>query len=339
MSLFDPGTPTPVNLKGTTTTTAPQYLTNYLTDLAKAGQSALGTTDAAGTMTPYTGEQLIAGLPQNLQDLYQDAVPTLKRYQTPMDESLAALQGAAKGVSAADISAFYNPYEQDVVNEMSRQSQLNVQQGMLPALKAAFAGQGGFGSQRYAGAIGQAMGDVQGDLLGQQAKLRSEGYKTALDAALKERGYDISAGQGLYGLGQAEGQAATSGLKALGDIGTQELGYEQSKLEAPLTRAQNIAQILRGYTYPTTTQTEQEKLPDAYAPSALQQIGSLGTLVGAGIKGDAGDAISNFLKGVNWSGSTGDLRGGSTLITGGGNLDYGQAGSAAGDESNPFPII
>ena len=281
MSLFDPGTPTPVNLKGTSTTTAPQYLTNYLTDLAKAGQSALGTTSAEGVMTPYTGSELIAELPQNLQDLYKNAGTDLQRYQTPMDESLAALQDATKGVSATDISNFYNPYEKDVVNEMSRQSQLNVQQGMLPALKAAFAGQGGFGSQRYAGAMGQAMGDVQGDLLGQQAKLRSEGYKSALDAALKERGYDIQAGQSLYGLGQAEGQAATSGLKALGDIGTQELGYDQSKIEAPLTRAQNIAQIMRGYTYPTTVSEAKDVLPSAYAPSALQQIGSLGTLVGA----------------------------------------------------------
>jgi hypothetical protein len=298
MSLFDPGTPTPVNLKGTTTQTAPQYLTDYLTNLAQAGQQSLGTTSAEGVMTPYTGDQLIAGLPQNLQDLYQNAVPTLQRYQTPMDESLAALQSGAKDVSADDISRYYNPYEQDVVNEMSRQSQLNVQQGMLPALKAAFAGQGGFGSQRYAGAMGQAMGDVQGDLLGQQAKLRSEGYKSALDAALKERGYDISAGQGLYGLGQAEGQAATSGLKTLGDIGTQELGYEQSKIEAPLTRAQNIAQILRGYTYPTTTTEAKDVLPSSYAPSALQQIGSLGTLVGASFNNQgtgAGNQLFDFI--------------------------------------------
>lgn len=295
MSLFDPGTPTPVNLKGTSTQTAPEYLTNYLTQLAQAGQSALGTTSSDGKMTPYTGEQLIAGLPKNLEDLYKNAGTDLERYQTPMDESLAALQSGAKDVSAADISRYYNPYEQGVVNEMSRQSQQNVQQGMLPALKAAFAGQGGFGGQRYAGAIGQAMGDVQGDLLGQQAKLRSEGYKTALDAALKERGYDISAGQSLYGLGQAEGQATTSSLKALGDIGTQELGYDQSKLEAPLTRAQNIAQIMRGYTYPTTTTEAKDVLPSAYAPSALTQIGSLGTLLAAGSGKDG-----LFTKGFDW---------------------------------------
>jgi hypothetical protein len=297
MSLFDAQAPTPVELKGTSQQVAPEYLTNYLTSLAQAGQGALGTT-VDGKTTPFAGSDLIAGLPQNLQDLYKDAGTTLTRYQSPMDESLTALQDAAKGVSAADISQFYNPYEQDVVDEMTRQSALNVQQSMLPALRAAFAGQGGFGSQRYAGAMGQAMGNVQADLLGQQAKLRSEGYKSALDAALRERGYDIQAGQGLYGLGQAEAQAAQTGLKTLGDVGTQELGYEQSKIEAPLTRAMNVAKILQGYQFPMTVNKTEEQLPGAFAPSAIQQIGSLGTLVGASFnsKGTgAGDRLIDFI--------------------------------------------
>jgi hypothetical protein len=169
---------------------------------------------------------------------------------------------------------------------------------MLPALRGAFAGQGGFGSQRYAGAMGQAMSDVQADLLGQQAKLKSEGFRSALDAALKERGYDIQAGQGLYGLGQAESQAGTQGLKTLGDIGAQELGYEQSKIEAPLTRAQNVAQILRGYQFPMSTAETKEQIPGAFAPSPLQQIAGLGTLVGASFnsKGTGvGDRLFDFI--------------------------------------------
>jgi hypothetical protein len=285
MSLFDAPDPRKVELKGSTTQTAPQYLTDYLSSLAQAGQDQIDTAS-------------IAELPQNLQDLYSGAQGTLNRYQTPMDQSLAALQSGATGVTGEDISQFYNPYEQDVVDEMGRQSALNVQRSMLPALRGAFAGQGGFGSQRYAGAMGQAMSDVQADLLGQQAKLRSEGYRSALDAALKERGYDIQAGQSLYGLGQAESQAGTQGLKALGDIGTQELGYEQSKIEAPVTRAQNVAQILRGYQYPMTTAETKETLPGAFAPSPLQQIAGLGTLVGASFnsKGTgAGDRLFDFI--------------------------------------------
>ena len=278
MGLFDAQTPTPVTLTGTNTATAPQYLTDYLTQLAQTGQSQLG----------QTGSQLIAGLPQNLQDLYSGAQGTLNRYQTPMDQSLAALQSGAKGVSGADISQFYDPYQQDVVNEMARQSGQNVQRNLMPALKSAFAGSGGFGSQRYANATGQALSDVEANLLGQQSKYRSEGYKSALDAALKDRGYDIQAGQGLYGLGQAESQAAQSSLKTLGDIGTQELGYEQSKIEAPLTRAQNVAQIMRGYTYPTTQTESKQQLPSAYPPSALQQISGLGALLGSGFNSSSG---------------------------------------------------
>jgi hypothetical protein len=271
MSLFDAPTPKPVELKASTTQTAPQYLTDYLTQLATTGQQQLG----------QTGDQLIAGLPQNLTDLYANAPTELARYQAPLDQSLQTLTGASTGVSAADIAAFNDPYQQNVIDEMTRQSALNTQRNLLPALRGAFAGSGGFGSQRYVGATGQALSDVQSDLMGQQAKFSSEGYKSALEAALRDRGYDISAGQALSGLGQAEAQGATTGLKALGDIGTQELGYGQSKIEAPLTRAQNVAQILRGYTYPTTTTDTKEALPSSYAPSALQQIAGLGTLVGS----------------------------------------------------------
>jgi hypothetical protein len=303
MSLFDPVAPPNVTSTETTAAAAPQYLTDYLTKLAESGVGALGTTSAEGTLTPYTGEELIASLPQNLKDLYETAPTTLTRYQTPMDEALKSLQSGATGVSASDISAFYDPYQQDVIDEMSRQSAQNVQQSMLPALKAAFAGQGAFGSRRYAGALGQAMGDVQQDLLGQQAKLRSEGYKTALEAALKERGYDIQAGQGLSTLGSNEATAASSASKSLGDIGTQELAYEQAKMDAPLTRAMNVAQILRGYTYPTTTEKKYEGPASAYGTSAMGQVAGLGSLIGSlfptSVDPRTGQVIQS---GIGWSG-------------------------------------
>lgn len=339
MGLFDAPAAKPVEHKGTSTTTAPQYLTDYLTNLASAGTGALGTVSPEGALTPYTGQELIAQLPQNLQTLYKVAPEALGRYTTPMDASMRALEAGATDVSGADIYRFYDPYQQDVVDEMARQSALNVQRGLLPALKGAFAGQGAFGSQRYAGATGQALGDVQANLLGQQAKLKSAGFQSALDAALRERGYDIQAGQALGQLGAQEAQAATAGLKTLGDIGTQELGYEQSKIEAPLTRAQNVAQIMRGYTYPTSTTEVKDVPPGSYGLSPLQQIAGLGSLVGAVSQGSAGKSISDWLSKLNWQGSTGDLRGGSTLVTGGNNLGYGEAGSAAADKSNPFPII
>jgi hypothetical protein len=132
-----------------------------------------------------------------------------------------------------------------------------------------------------------------------------------MDAALRDRGYDIQAGQGLYGLGQAESQAGTQNLKTLGDVGTQELGYEQSRIEAPLTRAQNVAKLLQGYQFPMTVNKVEQQLPGAFAPSAIQQIGSLGTLVGAGFnsnKTGAFDRLFNFI-GDKFSGSPEQLSG------------------------------
>lgn len=322
MGLFDAATPTPVDLKSSTTTTAPQYLTDYLTQLAQTGQQQLG----------VPSQNLIAPLNQNLQDLYSGAQGTLDRYQTPMDASMAALQSGATGVSGTDISKFYDPYQQDVINEMTRQSGLNVQRNLLPALKAAFVGTGGLGSQRYATATGQTLSDIESNLLGKQAALRSEGFKSALDAALKERGYDIQAGQALGGLGAQEATAGTQTLKALGDIGTQELGYEQSKIEAPLTRAQNVAQIMRGYTYPTSVTGTSQQLPGAYAPSPLQQIAGLGTLIGSafGNKDAAGNKLIDVFKDV-YGGIKSFLPSGSTEPNAG-NL----AGSYFDSQGNPI---
>ena len=305
MGLFDGSPAAPVELKGTNTTTAPQYLTDYLTNLATAGQDLLGTTTPEGALTPFTGSDLIADLPDNLDTLYEADYATglTERYQDPMDEALTALKSGAAPITAEDMSAFYNPYEQDVVDEMGRQSALNYQRA-LPSLKGAFAGSGGFGGQRYANAMGQSFADIQSDLLGQQAKMSQAGYGSALDAALRSRGFDIQAGQGLSSLGQAESTAGTQALKSLMDVGTQELAYDQSLIEAPLTRAQNVAEIMRGYTYPTTVEKTEEQLPSVLAPSPLQQIAGLGTLVGAAFKdeGSAGykltDALGEAYKGI-----------------------------------------
>lgn len=331
MSLFD--APAPPNITATTTTaaTAPQYLTDYLTNLAQAGTGALGTI-SDGKLTPFTGQQLIAGLPSNLQDLYRTAPQTLERYQTPLDQALTAGKAGAQAIGATDISAFYNPYEKDVVNEMARQSAENVQRGLLPALRGAFAGQGAFGSRRYAGALGQTMADVQQDLLGRQALMRQEGYKSALDAALRQKNLQTQAAQALTGVGQAEAQGAQSGLKTLADIGQQELAYEQSKLEAPVLRAQNVAQMLRGYTYPTTTtETYVGPSKSGYGLSPLQQIAGLGTLVSSafGNKDAIGNRLFNRLFGGSGSsGSSGTSDYGMILDSLANNYQSGGVGGA-----------
>jgi hypothetical protein len=295
----------PPNVQTTreTAAVAPQYLTDYLTQLATQGQQALGVKDpTTGAYTAPTQAQLtsagtpyVAPLSQLQKDVATYAPEALMRYQKPMDEAYNVGQEAT-GVSQADISKFYNPYENAVVGGMGAQSATNVQRNLLPQLKGGFVGTGGLGGTRYANALGQTMGDVNTTLLQEQNKARSAGYQSALDAALREMSGQTQAGQMLGTLGAQEQQAATTGLKTGADIGAIEQAQNQAIINAPTTMAGNVAQILRGYTYPTVTTEKYDGPASSYGPSILSQIGGLGSLVAAGTNKDQTGLLNQAFK-------------------------------------------
>ena len=323
--LFEGSAPPDVTTTRTTAAQAPQYLTDYLTNLAQVGQSQLGTAgvDASGkpTMTAFQGKDLIASRPDYLTNLTSGIDPAtgkpyaagqlpalndLTRYQTPLDQALTAGK-SAMDVSSADIAKFYNPYQQQVIDEMQKQSDINLQRSVLPGLKALGVSGGQFGGSRMGNIGGQALADIAARLQAQQTEARSKGFETALDAALREQTGQTSAATALTGLGSQEQQAAKSALGMLSDLGTQQLEYEQSKIEAPLTRAANVAALLRNYQFPTTT-TETYKGPlqgAQYGPSTIDKIGSLTSFLsgiktgsGSGNSGTLGSEIAKLIKGL-----------------------------------------
>jgi hypothetical protein len=278
MGLFDPIAPPNVETSRTTAATAPSYLTDYLTALASKGIEQLN----------VPGSELVAG-PSFLQQTAFDIAPgALTAFQSPMASAQKAAEAGAAAITPTDISAFYNPYEKSVVDEMARQSAQNVQQQYLPQLRGAFGGTGAFGSRRYAGAVGQSLADVQSDLLGQQSKYRAAGFQSALDAALRQKTGQTSAANALSGIGTGIQSATTTGLKTLSDLGGIQQALEQAKIEAPTIRAQNIAQILRGYTYPTTTEETYKGPASIYGPSPLSQVAALSSLIGSGFSSPSG---------------------------------------------------
>lgn len=310
MGLFTGAAPPDVTKNETVTSTTPDYYTNYLTKLSQTGQNALGTYDPnTKQFTAPTQESLVAagspyvaGLTQLQKDVFKDAPDRLQRYEDPLDSALTAGE-AGSAVSQADISKFYNPYENAVVGGLGVQSAQNVQRNLLPQLKAGFVGSGGLGSSRYANAMGQAMGDVNANLLQEQNKTRMAGYNTALEAAMKEAQIQNQSSAALTGLGSAEQQAATTGLKTGADLGALEQAFKQSQINAPLTQATNVAQLMKGYTVPTD-QTKTYRGPgDSYQPSPLSQIASLGTLLASGFNSDSGWG-NKLLKNLGVAGST-----------------------------------
>lgn len=273
MSIFQGSALPTISTSQTAQQTVPQYYTDYLSNLAQFG----------GQQLNLPADQIVAG-PSALQtQAFQQAPTALTGYQAPMQTAQGALSQVSTGITPEDVSQFYNPYESQVVDEMARRSAVNVQRNLMPQLKAAFVGSGGLGGQRYAGAMGQTLADVQSDLLGKQSAMRQAGYQSALDAAMKQKGLMGSAAQIGGQLATQAGALGQNQVNTLAQLGAQQQAIEQAKLSAPLVQAQNVAQLMRGFSVPTgTTQTATRPGQQGeFGLSPLQQIGSLGALIGA----------------------------------------------------------
>ena len=295
-----------VTVKQTAATTAPDYYTNYLSNLATAGQNQV-------TGAIADPSKMVAGFGDLQKAAINLAPSTLTAYATPLQAGEKTAQDVASGVNAADISAFMDPYKTGVVNEMERLQQQNIQRNVLPMLKAGFVGSGGLGSTRYANALGQTAADAQANLLGAQTGALSQGYKDAVQAALQQAQIQNQAAMTQGQLANIEATAGQTGLKTAMDLGAQEQAQRQAVINAPLTTATNAAQLLRGYTVPTSTAQEYKgPLPGSYSASPLQQIAGLGALFASGSGGTSPfqgfqRALGSILSSPNSGGGVGTI--------------------------------
>lgn len=271
----------------TTTSTAPDYYTNYLKDIGSAGQTALTKTAATGVaeMDP-------------LQTKGYGALETAAgAYKPTLEDATTTAKTAAGGISADRITALLNPYTTNVVDEMARLQQQNIQRNVLPSLRAGFVGQGALGSQRYASALGQSMADMQSNLTGQQYGALSAGYNKALEAALNELQTQNQAAQTQGMLASKAQELGLTGAGALTKAGAEKQAFEQSKLDYPLRTATTVSNLMRGFQVPMD-QTQKFVGPKAglYQMSPLQKAAELAGLIGAGASGTAGAKLSEAWK-------------------------------------------
>ena len=294
---FLQGAPLPdIKTTETKTDTAPSYYTNYLTGLSTAGQTAINKSPAS-SVAGYDPMQVMG---------YSNLPGATTAYQPQLDAAQTTAAQAAQGITPERIQALMNPYTSNVVDEMSRLSQQNMQRNILPTMKAGFVGTGGLGSQRYANALGQGMADVQSGLTGQQYGALSKGYGEALKGALDEAQLQNLAAGTQGKLAQQELEMGLTGAGALTKAGAERQAYQQSLLDQPLKTATAAAGLMRGYTVPGgQTSTFTGPKAGAYQTSGLQDI--LGTMSavgsvagGTGLKtltGLGGD-LASYLKGA-----------------------------------------
>jgi hypothetical protein len=284
---FLQGDPLPdVTVTTTKQDVAPQYYTDYLSGLAGAGETAIGKTAAEGIAAYDPLQTAGYGAVQGAATSY---LPGL----TAAQQSAAGLTG---GLDTGRISELMDPYRANVVQEMGRLAQQNVQRNVLPSLAAGFVGSGGLGSSRYAGALGQSLADIQSGLTGQQYGALSKGYSDALQAALREQETGIQATKLQGDLAARAQELGLTGAGAMTKAGAERQAYEQAKLDYPMSQATKAAALLRGFQMPMTqTETRTGPLAGAYGTSGLQDLISLTGLIGSGAAGRAGSNVSDWL--------------------------------------------
>jgi hypothetical protein len=255
--------------------TAPEFYTNYLQDIANLGQGAVQQGGVAG-FSP-------------LQQQALQMAPNLAFSGTgSLGQASQMLTGAGGTAAPEIVGGYMNPYTSNVVDEMGRLTQRNVQENVLPALGGAAVGSGQFGSRRQQQVTGNTLRDIQSDLLGKQYQALSGGYDTATKAAQADLQRQLQAGQGLTQLGQEQFQTGTGGLNALFNIGAKEQELGQKALDYPMIQAQNYAKLLPQGMVPTGSiqQTVAPGTQGQFGISPLAQVGSLASILYSLYSGD-----------------------------------------------------
>ena len=262
------GSPLPnITTTQTASTTAPDWYNQFLSGLSTSGQAAVNTGGIAGASP--------------LQTAAYNAAPTAINAGLPtLNKATDVATGAA---GAPDINQFMNPYMTGVVDEIGRLGQKNFTDILAPNAVAGAAGSGQFGSRRGMEVYGDVARDSARATTGQQATALQSGYQNAVQAALQRQQNQTQAGNLLGTLSGQEYTQGVGGLNVLSGLGAQQQATSQAALNYPMTAQQNYANLLRGFTVPTTqSQTFTGPIPGAYSNSPLSQIAGLG-LSAAGI--------------------------------------------------------
>ena len=234
--------------------------------------------------------------------------PLLAQGTQTLGTGLSSLAGSAGLFQPSDLSAFTNPFQQQVIDttmaELDRQGQ--IERNRLGA--QAVAG-GAFGGSRFGVEGAELTGRIQDARARALAQLNQQNFQQALQtgqssfqnqqARLQQLG-QLQAGIG----GQQLGAAQLSQAGALRDIEAQQkLGLQQQQLQQagldatranqqkqlfePFSRVAFLSDIFKGA--PSTQQTLGSQVsPAAPTPSAFQQVAGFGT----GLLGTAAAAKS-----------------------------------------------
>lgn len=251
-----------VSTTQTQQTTAPDYYSNYLSNLASQGQTA-------AQNAQYVG-------PTGLQNqAFSQVAQNVGNYQPYLNQAASLTGQAAQG---PNVNQFMNPYTQDVVNQIGVLGQRNIQENLAPQATAGAVGTGQFGSQRGAQVLGNTLRDAATNITAQQQQALQQGYTQALQAAQNQQQLGLSAGSQLANLAGQQQNLGLQDVNALSTLGAQQQQIAQNQQLFPLQNLTTESNIMKGLTVPTSVSSQYSgPMPGAYQASPLQQIAGLGS--------------------------------------------------------------
>lgn len=219
---------------------------NSVSTYAPTAQAGAAYTDVLGKATtaannltydPATGKTIAAQTDPQLQ-AFQNIANNQGIWQPGVDAGAATVNSAAQGIGAADISQFYNPYQQDVIDATMQDVGQNNAMAQR-AYTANEAAQSGLGGNGYFVGKAQLTGQQGRNDASTLANLRSTGFNTALSAAQAQKAQQLAAGQAQAQIGGQTAQLAASDASQLLASGNQQQQQQQNVNDAASQNATN----------------------------------------------------------------------------------------------------
>jgi len=310
---------TPVTLSGQSSTSLPDWYTNYAQQILSNAQAL-----SARPYTTYQGPRLAQFTPEQLQGFtastqaagaYEPALAKATEATTgalstsPLETAQPYLSKAAQS-SVENIGQYMNPFTEQVVNRIGQLGARTLREQLMPEINAKFIGAGQFGGSRQAEAIGRALRDVSEGTLAEQAKALQSGYTEAgrlssedlsrmgtlasYAGNLGERttAQKLAAAQQLGALGEQAQTLGLRGAEAIGGVGATKQGMNQRNLELayadflkqqgyPAEQINTMMGALQGTSgaMPKLIQETKQELPTEY-PSSLTSAANVATALG-----------------------------------------------------------
>jgi hypothetical protein len=315
--LFEGKAPPSVNTYGSSTSSIPQWMSDYNQGLISRANRV-----AAEPYQAYGGPR-VAGFTADTQNAFNLTRQAANSYQGPLSQALGLTQDAvgegSGGLSTAQpymdsasqsfpghAQQYMDPYIGNVIDRAKLEANRNFNENMMPTLENKFTASGQYGSSAHQREANRGARDLTEGLNSQAAAQLSGAYQNAGQMFGQDQGRQLGLAQvaGQLGnqqqtnqlqgaaqlgiLGGAQQQLGLTGASALDTIGQEQQGLNQRNLDLahqdflkqtqhPRESVDWLSSVIRGMPAPVSTTSTGTGPANVYQPSPLSQLGSFGT--------------------------------------------------------------